>query len=287
MDAALSPGQRLNYSRFSDSNRKFSGLFLIALYFMILISNFICVTKLLRYQFKKWKRNRRDTSNANSYGKAHVFIIVLTSSNIFFPLILAPILLLPNFTGKWLGEDFACHTSTFLLVFWTNVSTILSLYMGLERYIAVKKPFRYQQILTWYNIILVIILMAIYCVAIATLTIQFDMIQFYEQVPLCYIHYNLTSIDQQGVIITGTFTHSISFIILTYTSVVVLRELKQMHNRVRQITILDANQPVGHGQHLTIAPDIINVTRKTGKVIVLITAVHLLAWLPGRVCSID
>ncbi|EDV27556.1 uncharacterized protein TRIADDRAFT_53369 [Trichoplax adhaerens] len=288
MEEDSSMNERLNYSRFTNSKRSLGGAFFILLYITIIVSNFICVIKIIKQHYRRKKRTL-DIYSQYSYGKAHAFIIVLSSSNIFFPLTLSPIILVPNFIGRWIGHHSACYASTFLLVTWTNISTIVSLFMGFERYVAVKKPFQYQRILTWYNFTLANVCMVIYCLMIAGLTIRFDMTRFYEQVPLCYTYYNLSSREQQGVLATSTITHSLCFILLTLTSILVLQELRQMHHRICQVASVQANSRddlnIQRSRLISVGRNPVAATRKTAKVTILVTTVHLISWLPGRIAQ--
>ncbi|RDD43465.1 hypothetical protein TrispH2_004139 [Trichoplax sp. H2] len=241
---------------------------------IITLTNIQCIYKIGR-SLRKYKSN-------NFYSIARLLIILLAIVNTWFLILILLIVVPSQLAGFWIGGIYTCNIVGSLIEIWTNFVTLIATVISLERYVAIKKPFRYNYLCSPWKMKLLLLLIFIASILTGIISLSLNKFALISCIPICQIfidhRHEINSLEY----ITSWLDLS-CFIpcsgILLLTTLAVLLELKRMSIRVRSIFVMQPSllQSSRSGD--------LRQTEKLARIVIIITLWHLLCWIPQRVCS--
>ncbi|RDD43466.1 putative G-protein coupled receptor 21 [Trichoplax sp. H2] len=246
----------------------------IILALVITVSNVKCVYKIGK-SFRKYKSN-------TFYSAARLLMTLLVVVNTSFLILISSIIVPSQLVGYWIGGIYTCNTVGVLIEIWTNFVTLLATIISLERYLAIKKPFRYNNLCSPWKIKLLLIFILIISSLVGILSLFLNRFALIAYVPVCQIVidnvHDINSLEYATLWLDmSCFIPCCSILLLT--TMEVLLELKQMSVRVRNLSVtpLPLSQ-YGHNRDL-------RQTKRLARIVIMITVLHLLCWIPQRICT--
>ena len=238
---------------------------------VIILCNINCIYKI----GKSFRRYRSNTF----YSAARLLIILLVIVNTTSMLLVLSIVIPSQLAGFWIGGIYSCNSIAFWIEIWTHFVTFLATIISMERYIAIKKPFRYNHLCSPLKIKLLLVFIFIISTTIGTVSLILNKFALIAHIPICQIViYHFDQINSLEYV--TLWLDLVCFIpcccILLVTTIAVLLELKRMSIRVSNLSTISS-----HYSH-SCANDM-QQTKKLARIVVMITLLHLLCWIPQRV----
>lgn len=76
------------------------------------------------------------------------YLLSLATADLLCGLLIVPLSVYPALTGEWLYGDIACRLVGYLEVTLWSVSVYTFMWISVDRYLAVRKPLRYETVQT-------------------------------------------------------------------------------------------------------------------------------------------
>lgn len=244
---------------------------------LIILCNISCIYKI----GKSFRRYRSNTF----YSAARLLIILLIIINTLSMILVSSIVIPSQLAGFWIGGIYTCNSIAVWIEIWTHFVTFLATIISMERYIAIKKPFRYNHLCSPLKIKLLLILIFIVSTTIGIVSLFLNKFALIAHIPICQVViYNFHQINSLEYV--TLWLDLACFIpcccVLLVTTMAVLLELKRMSVRVSNLSIISSY----YSPNCNNGTDI-QQTKKLARIVVMITLLHLLCWIPQRVSRVN
>lgn len=120
----------------------------------IIVANLIVVATYLNFK-GKFPHRRRESDNLTSslpltgpHEVINYYLLSLGVADLLCGLFIVPLYVYPAFAGEWVYGDVLCRIVGYLEVTLWSISVYTFMWISVDRYLAVRKPLRYETIQT-------------------------------------------------------------------------------------------------------------------------------------------
>lgn len=230
--------------------------------------------------------SRKQEHVPTSYNIPNVLVLVLCATDLTRLLFGESVWIITILYGSWMGGSGSLLYSNFVSTMCLRLSGFVVIFMGVERYLSLLKPFFYDNSVTLQRIFIAILVLIIYSFAMASFQVTGQVYAIPHTCNLsttsyCFTYRN-TTVNWTSVIYTAydilTVVESLAnIVILVFCNVFVIRCMRQMRQRIDMVC------PRNRDEYIKQVDMIRGVSAEFSRLMVGITLVFVITVIPFEV----